>query len=378
MVKVLVKDLDGVALDWAVAKCEGKLGEITQAKTWASLSRERGGIAFTHGRVFTPSTSWAQGGLIIEREDILFAGVRGAYYAWLANRTKLNFDCPAPTHLTAAMRCYVTKQYGPEIEIPDELAANQALSVATAFRVRLENGDFWAEDEEVMEFKSPAEVLQAVDEFLAGAKEGGLDYSQEDIEVVAPDGTVLNIAQVKKLLAPGNTQAQAEMSDMGERRDAIQQARRLVKHLEMYAELMDEAASLIERIPAEVFDSIEGRYPLCDELGGAAGMAREDAAAAKSDPRVVVSVSGGCVTNVYSDIVGVGSVLHDDDHLRELGRTPQERKTLLAAATAGCVDVEVTDSMDHLERVLVTQDAPVKADGHEQQKKSESSGPSGP
>jgi hypothetical protein len=50
----------------------------------------------------------------------------------------------------------------------------------------------------------------------------------------------------------------------------------------MYAELMTEAAGLLEAVPSEIFDAIKGRYPLCDELGGAAGMAREDANAVLS------------------------------------------------------------------------------------------------
>ena len=51
----------------------------------------------------------------------------------------------------------------------------------------------------------------------------------------------------------------------------------LAHELQWFAALMDEAANLIERIPAEVFDKLEGRYFLCDELGGAAAMARDAA-----------------------------------------------------------------------------------------------------
>jgi len=56
----------------------------------------------------------------------------------------------------------------------------------------------------------------------------------------------------------------------------------LGRHLDMYATLMDEAASLIETIPPDVFDAIRGRYTLCDELGGAAAMAKDDAKALRS------------------------------------------------------------------------------------------------
>ena len=60
-------------------------------------------------------------------------------------------------------------------------------------------------------------------------------------------------------------------------------AAQLVRHLDMYAELLAEAGRLIEAIPIDVFDTIKGRYPLCDELGGAAAMAKDDAAALRSN-----------------------------------------------------------------------------------------------
>lgn len=51
------------------------------------------------------------------------------------------------------------------------------------------------------------------------------------------------------------------------------------RHLDMYAELMTEAAVLIEAIPPAIFDTIKARHPLCDELCGAAAMAKDDATA---------------------------------------------------------------------------------------------------
>ena len=58
------------------------------------------------------------------------------------------------------------------------------------------------------------------------------------------------------------------------------------RNLALYAALMDEAAMLIETIPPDVFDAIKGRYPLCDELGGAAAMAKDDATALRSNAEV--------------------------------------------------------------------------------------------
>jgi hypothetical protein len=67
---------------------------------------------------------------------------------------------------------------------------------------------------------------------------------------------------------------------------AVLSTAQLVRRLDMYAELLAEAGRLIEAIPIDVFDAIKGRYPLCDELGGAAAMAKDDAAALRSNAEI--------------------------------------------------------------------------------------------
>ena len=99
--KIKTSELQGAALDWAVAKCEG---------------------AVYHGPAWTKySTDWAQGGPIIEREWVDLHCVNDSL--WEA-------ECPAPgglamqngpTPLVAAMRCYVASKLGDDIEIPEEL-----------------------------------------------------------------------------------------------------------------------------------------------------------------------------------------------------------------------------------------------------------------
>lgn len=103
-------ELIGLALDWAVAYA--KLGKShafssSDIKGWAGVN--------------TPSTSWAQGGPIIEREglcvDLLLDG------SWLAASRKQE-GCPmygGPTPLIAAMRAFVASRLGGEVEIPEEL-----------------------------------------------------------------------------------------------------------------------------------------------------------------------------------------------------------------------------------------------------------------
>jgi hypothetical protein len=109
-------ELTGAALDWAVAKCEGRDivlldGEIV----WRDEMRY--------------STDWAQGGPIIEREKIgvWFSDsvidaetdevVRGE--TWYAEGGDGDHVRTGKTPLIAAMRCYVASKLGDEVELPE-------------------------------------------------------------------------------------------------------------------------------------------------------------------------------------------------------------------------------------------------------------------
>lgn len=101
-------ELTGAALDWAAATCEGVVnGDGLDI-----------GFILEHG--YTPSTDWAQGGPIIEREGIWIAPTTTGQ-AWDATRSIEGVIYRAPTPLIAAMRCYVTSRLGEEVDIPDEL-----------------------------------------------------------------------------------------------------------------------------------------------------------------------------------------------------------------------------------------------------------------
>ena len=122
-----VSELTDAALDWAVAICElkqhlrslGKTPNYEQCDPVA-LSKTRLGVKY--------STNWAQGGPIIEREDISLAGKDSLHNCWAATNwsftlmTKFgNYKCDGETPLIAAMRCYVASKLGDETEIPEEL-----------------------------------------------------------------------------------------------------------------------------------------------------------------------------------------------------------------------------------------------------------------
>ena len=93
------------ALDWAVAKCEGV------------INGDDLDIGFVLEGGYTPSTNWAQGGPIIEREKITteWTGENWMGYIW---HDKEFFG---PTPLIAAMRCFVASKLGDEVDVPDEL-----------------------------------------------------------------------------------------------------------------------------------------------------------------------------------------------------------------------------------------------------------------
>jgi hypothetical protein len=97
-----VSELQGAALDWAVAECE----EFVEDE-------------------FEPSENWADGGPIIEREKIGLHCGDGTWGVdvgiWEASHSRCLHIKRGPTPLIAAMRCYVASQMGDEIELPEEV-----------------------------------------------------------------------------------------------------------------------------------------------------------------------------------------------------------------------------------------------------------------
>jgi hypothetical protein len=114
--KVKTSELQGAALDWAVASCEGRGIEFEDPKDpWLTLD----GLAHQPLHSYTPSTDWTQGGPIIEREKIALSYDTGRF-GWVASFYDGD-DVFGGTPLIAAMRCYVASQMGGEIELPEEL-----------------------------------------------------------------------------------------------------------------------------------------------------------------------------------------------------------------------------------------------------------------
>lgn len=101
--KMKTCDLIGDALNWVVTKIEAERKRFTIYPEFITAY----------------ATNWAQGGPIIEREEIELVpkGMRWDAYA------DEDFHVPhsGPTPLIAAMRCYVASKLGDEVEIPEEL-----------------------------------------------------------------------------------------------------------------------------------------------------------------------------------------------------------------------------------------------------------------
>lgn len=148
MKTVKVSELSGAALDWVVATLEG-------FEEWDELDRGfeafKGEPGWFTLRMY--STSWEQGGPIIEREDVVIlrdcddygTDAEGfttdeRFKVWRAirepsgqqptqfaeyERDVTYYDAcegyTGPTPLIAAMRCYVASKLGDTVEVPEEL-----------------------------------------------------------------------------------------------------------------------------------------------------------------------------------------------------------------------------------------------------------------
>lgn len=108
-------ELTGAALDWAVAKCWGEVA-LVNGEPWLVT----GGLRYVQQRPFNPSTNWAQGGPIIERERIATRENADSPEWYACKRWDSNGKF-GKTLLIAAMRCYVASKLGDEVEIPAEL-----------------------------------------------------------------------------------------------------------------------------------------------------------------------------------------------------------------------------------------------------------------
>lgn len=113
MSNVLTKDIIGPALDWAVAVADSHRVAFQSGHLYLVDERQR--------RIaeWRPSTAYAQGGPILEREGIGFYKANES--KWWAQPYGGEFSAEGPTSLIAAMRCYVMSELGAEVRVPEEI-----------------------------------------------------------------------------------------------------------------------------------------------------------------------------------------------------------------------------------------------------------------
>ena len=130
MIEVKTAELEGKALDWAVAMSEGatNLHFDTVACWWFTLNgRDRVlSSGWSEKQNYCPSTDWSQGGPLIDKMD----GFQLKIWLDSSPDTKCeahihNYEGDwisfGPTPLVAAMRCLVASKLGDVVQVPKEL-----------------------------------------------------------------------------------------------------------------------------------------------------------------------------------------------------------------------------------------------------------------
>lgn len=139
MSSVSVSDLQGVALDWAVAKAEGlrvrrdPMGFRSGSESGYWLWEESGQKLKRYGligREYSPSTKWEQGGPIadelreLSRYRFSVESEDGGVCVLSQPTESLSFVGRGETMLIAAMRCYVASKLGDFVEVPAVLSVS--------------------------------------------------------------------------------------------------------------------------------------------------------------------------------------------------------------------------------------------------------------
>jgi hypothetical protein len=132
--KIKVAELEGAKLDYFVARAAGHILKDSLRDGWQEVRTNDGAQYFLgflpsdpddknlypYETFYSPSTSWEDGGPIIERERIKldsYPWEEGAIYWKACTPSQINKNyCSAKTPLIAAMRCFVSSRLGEEVE----------------------------------------------------------------------------------------------------------------------------------------------------------------------------------------------------------------------------------------------------------------------
>ena len=150
--KIKTAELQGDALDWAVAKCagrtlrhrpmgyqgghgwwiweetpSGKGGILIELSIYLKVGPRRTPKAPMSSECWSPSTDWSQGGPIGDLARINVTLIDDKPDVWAASLGEPWRTLPSvhsmtgPTRLVAMMRCFVASRLGDEVDIPEEL-----------------------------------------------------------------------------------------------------------------------------------------------------------------------------------------------------------------------------------------------------------------
>ena len=126
-------ELQGAALDWAVAKCEGHdnvrvkerddLSKAIVIMEHTSCPDNKPGCAVMHlkGTYYDPTTNWSQGGPILDREKMMLEPYNDQWRAHKFTDEPPFIKAFGPTMLTAGLRCFIASRLGDEVDVPEEL-----------------------------------------------------------------------------------------------------------------------------------------------------------------------------------------------------------------------------------------------------------------
>jgi hypothetical protein len=118
-IDVTVNALEGVALDWTVAKACGieiyrhTGGMISEGEVVLMLA--------DHSAVFAPSANWSHGGPLMEKHKLCTGWMGDEPIAFTRNHKYSDGVEVAPTVLIAACRAIVASVLGPVVSVPKEL-----------------------------------------------------------------------------------------------------------------------------------------------------------------------------------------------------------------------------------------------------------------
>ena len=119
MKTIKVSKATPIQLDWLVNNIRYGYAVISGGRIYAPAENPNLGYALPQ---LCPSSDWAQGGPLIEKELINLITTAG--YPWRATVYMgggVWIDQEGPTPLIAAMRCYVCSRMGETVEVPEEL-----------------------------------------------------------------------------------------------------------------------------------------------------------------------------------------------------------------------------------------------------------------